>query len=134
MNIKVWLNKLYYKYIDTSIINHYRLLIITEEYINISEKYFWKYPNAYGWKNLNKQLFETNMQAEIDYHEYSTKQQELLQLFFTNSKIICNNSDCNNFIICSEKFQSFYIDKKYHYMQFPQNVINDIIQDIQNNE
>jgi len=45
--------KLYYKYIDTTIINHYRLLLITEEYIQTGKNYFYKYPTAKNWINLN---------------------------------------------------------------------------------
>jgi hypothetical protein len=54
MNIKFKLNKLYYKYINTSIVNHYRLLLLTEEYRKIGKDYFDKYPNAKGWINVNK--------------------------------------------------------------------------------
>ncbi len=134
MDLKFMLRKLYYKYIDTSIINHYRLLIITENYMHISKKFFKKYPRACGWKSENKQLFETNKQAEIDYNETAKKQDELAKLFFNNREIVCKNSDYCNSIICSEKFQLFYVDKKYHYSQCLENVINDIKKDIKNND
>lgn len=97
MNIKFKLNKLYYKYIDTSIVNHYRLLLLTEEYRQIGKSYFDKYPNAEGWANLNKELFETNKQAEIEYIEDSKKQSHIKNSFFENIEIICkndNNKDC----------------------------------------
>lgn len=134
MDIKFKLRKLYYKYINTSIINHYRLLIITEDIMNIGKNYFLKYPNASSWFNLNKKLFEKNKQAIIDHSESSKKQNELVKLFFENREIVCKNSDYHNSIICSEKFQLFYVDKKYHYTQCLENVINDIIKDIKNNE
>jgi hypothetical protein len=57
MNIQFLFNKLYYKYIDTSTVNHYKLLLLTEEYRQIGKNYFYKYPNAQGWKNLNKELY-----------------------------------------------------------------------------
>jgi len=60
--------KLYYKYINTTVINHYRLLILTEEYRDIGKQFFVKYPNASGWINENKKLFESNKEAEIEYN------------------------------------------------------------------
>ena len=133
--IKLNLNKLYYKYIDTSIVNHYRLLIITEEYIQISKNYFSKYPNAKNWINLNKELFEKNKKAELDYIESSKKQNELQKLFFENREIICKSSNVSkDCIICSEDIKSFYVDKNYHYGQSAENLIFDIIKDIQNIE
>ena len=128
MNIK--LNKLYYKYIDTSIVNHYRLLLLTEEYRQISKSYFDKYPNARGWINLNKELFDTNEQAEIEYIEESKKQSEIKNLFFENIEIICKNSKNKDFIICSKYFQDFYVNRKYHYEQYTEHIIKDIIKDI----
>jgi len=41
--MKFNLCKLYYKYIDTSNINHYKLLLLTEEFKNISTNYFDKF-------------------------------------------------------------------------------------------
>ena len=46
MNIKFELNKLYYKY-NTSV-NHYKLLLLTEEYRNVSKQFFDKYPRKVG--------------------------------------------------------------------------------------
>lgn len=40
MNINFKLNKIYYKYINTSIVNQYRLLLLTEEYIQIGKSLF----------------------------------------------------------------------------------------------
>ena len=52
MNIEF--KKLYYKYIDKTSINHYRLLLLTEEYRDIGQNYFNKYPDAQGWINMNQ--------------------------------------------------------------------------------
>ena len=91
MNIQFLLNKLYYKYIDTSTVNHYKLLLLTEEYIQIGKNYFYKYPNAQGWKNLNKELFDSNKQSEIEYMETSKKQSEIItNNAKTQAKIINN--------------------------------------------
>lgn len=133
MNIKIYLNKLYYKYIDTSSINHYRLLLITEEYIKTGEEYFYKYPSAVG--NSKQKLFETNKQAKIEYIAGLKKQNELEKIFFENREIMCKNSDISkDCIICSEYFQSFYVEADYHYGQCIENVLRDIIEDIKNIE
>jgi hypothetical protein len=134
MNIKFELNKLYYKYIDTSSINHFKLLLLTEEYRQISKNYFEKYPNSKGWINLNKELFDINKQAEIEYIEGSKKQSEIKNSFFENREIICKNDKNKDFIICSKHFQDFYVNSKYyyHYGQYTEDIIKDIIIDIQN--
>jgi hypothetical protein len=132
MNIKFKLNKLYYKYIGTSIVNHYRLLLLTEEYRQIGKSYFDKYPNAEGWTNLNKELFDTNKQAEIEYIEDSKKQSQIKNSFFENREIICKNDNNKDCIICSKHFQEFYVNHKYHYEQCTENIIKDIITDIHN--
>ena len=132
MTIEFKLNKLYYKYIDTSIVNHYRLLLLTEEYREISKSYFDKYPNARGWINLNKELFDTNKQSEIEYITGSKKQSKIKNLFFKNREIICKNNINKDSIICSKHFQDFYANCRYHYEQYTENIIKDIIIDIQN--
>jgi hypothetical protein len=140
MNIKFKLNKLYYKYINTSIVNHYRLLLLTEEYRKIGKDYFDKYPNAKGWINVNKELFDSNKQAEIEYIACSKKQAKIKKDFFENREIICKNNKTNNktnktdLIICSDYFQDFYVARKYHYEQFTENIIENIITDITDNK
>jgi hypothetical protein len=136
MNIQFELNKLYYKYIDTSIINYYKLLLLTEEYQQIGKNYFYKYPNAEGWKNLNKELFDSNKQAEIEYIESSKKQAKIKKDFFENREIICKNDKNKDSIICSTFFQEFYANREcyYHYEQCTENIIKDIMKDIQNME
>jgi endonuclease IV len=132
MNIQFLFNKLYYKYIDTSTVNHYKLLLLTEEYRQIGKNYFYKYPNAQGWKNLNKELFDSNKQSEIEYMQTSKKQSEIKKDFFKNREIICkskNNKDC---IICSDYFHEFYVERNYHYGQCTELVIEDVKTDILN--
>jgi hypothetical protein len=126
------LNKFYYKYINNSIINHYKLLILTEEYINISKKYLKKYPNAKSWINLNEKLFVLNKQAETDYIECSKKQLKIKKEFFKSHEIICKNCKNKEYIICSDYFTNFYIKQKYHYEQYIDYVIENIIKDIHN--
>jgi hypothetical protein len=130
MNIKFELNKLYYKYINISIVNHYKLLLLTEEYRKIGKNYFDKYPNAKGFINLNKELFDLNKQAEIEYIDYSKKQAKIKEAFFENREIICKNNKTKDFIICSDFFQKFYVSRKYHYEQCIENIVEDIITDI----
>jgi len=124
MNIQF--NKLYYKYIKSSDINHFRLLILTEEFQNIGKNYFNKYPSAQCWINLNKQ-------AEIEYNNISKKQKEIKDEFFKNHEIICKESKNKEYIIFSDYFQKFYVEKKYHYEQYTDLIIKNIITDINNN-
>ena len=130
MNIK--LKKFYYKYINTYDINHYRLLILTEEYMNISKKYFNKYPNASNWINLNQKLFDSNIYAKIDYNDASKKQSDIKNKFFKNREIICKKYKNKQYIICSDYFEKFYVAENYHYGQYADNVIKIIITDINN--
>lgn len=132
MNFKFELTKLYYKYIDTYTVNHYKLLLLTEEYRRIGQKFFYKYPNADRWTNLNKELFDSNKQAEIEFKEGSKKQTEIKREFFENREIICKNDANKHCIICSDGFQDFYVDRKYHYEQCTELIIGEIKTDIQN--
>jgi len=128
MNIAI--KKLYYKYFDTTTINHYRLLILTEEYRNIGIKYFNKYPRACGWINLNKELFDTNKYAEKEYNIVSKRQREIVNDFFNSHNILCNKCKNNEYSICSDQFEKKYLQQKYHYEQNPKYVIEDIMSDI----
>jgi hypothetical protein len=132
MNIKFPLYKFYYKYINISTINHYRLLLLTEEYRNITTNYFNKYPATEGWINLNKKLFDSNKQAEIDYIDASKKQVKIKKEFFENREIICKNCKNKEYIICSDFFQNYYVNLKYHYEQSTEHIIKDIMIDIHN--
>ena len=132
MNIKIELNKQYYKYINSSIINHYKLLLLCDEYKNIGKKYFNRYPNAKEWINLNEKLFESNKQSEIDYINGSKRQVEIKKEFFKNREVICKNCKNKESIICSDIFEEFYVNQNYHYEQNIQNIIKDITTDIQN--
>jgi hypothetical protein len=129
-NIKFQLNKLYYRYIDASAVNHYKLLLLTEEYRNITKYYFNKYPNAEGFINLNKRLFDSNKQAEIEYMDYSKKQAKIKKAFFENREIICKNNKNKHLIICSDSFEDFYDCHKYHFGECTENIIDNIITDI----
>jgi len=132
MNFKFELDKLYYTYVDTSIINHYKLLLLTEEYSQIGKKFFYKYPNARESKNLNKELFDSNKQAEKEYMEISKKQAKIKREFFVNREIICKNDANKDCIICSNVFKEFYVDCNYHYGQCTELILKDIKTDIKN--
>lgn len=124
--------KLYYKYIDTSTVNHFRLLLLTEEFIKIGKKYFLKYPNARCHINLNEELFHLNKQAEIDYLHSYKKQSKIQNEFFQKRDILCKDNKNKDCIICSDYFQKFYQEEKYHYGQLTEQVIKDIKTDIIN--
>ena len=91
--------KLYYKYIKTSDVNHFRLLILTEEFQNIGKNYFNKYPSAQCWINLNKELFDSNKEAKIEYNNVSNRQKEIKNEFFRNHEIICKKCKNKEYII-----------------------------------
>jgi hypothetical protein len=130
LNIKQQLYKLYYKYINPLKINHYKLLILTEEYIYITNIYLTKYPTSKGFSNLNKELFILNEQAEIDFYETAEKRSKIENEFFENREIICNSCKNNEFSICSGLFKKQYVERKYHYGQFIRNVVKYLIMDI----
>ena len=81
---------------------------------------------------MNKELFNINKQAKIEYIEAPKKQSQIKNSFFENREIICKNRKNKDFIICSKHFQEFYVSHKYHYEQCTENIIKDIITDIQN--
>jgi len=82
--------------------------------------------------NLNKELFESNKQAEIEYIDGSKRQDEIKKDFFANREIICKKCNNKEYIICSEFYQKFYVNHKYHYEQSIENIIKDIMTDIHN--
>lgn len=130
MNIKFELTKLYYKYIDTSVVNHYKLFLLTEEYRHVGQKFFYKYPNAREWPNLNKEFFDSNKQAEIDFKEGSKKQVKIKKDFFVNREIICKNDANKDCVICSDGFHDFYVVRNYHYEQNTELILAEIKTDI----
>jgi hypothetical protein len=132
MKLNINLTKLYYKYINISEVNHYKLLILAEEYKNIGEKYFKKYPNAKGWINLDKELFDSNKNAKIDFNTISKRQSEIKKEFFENREIICKKCENEKYIICSDNFEKFYVKQDYHYGESIDNIIKNIITDINN--
>lgn len=132
MNINFKINKLYYKYINTSVINHYRLLLLTEEYRDIGINYYKKYPTAQGFINLNKQLFDSNKQAEIDYTDSSKKQSNIKNDFLIKQKILCKDCKNKDYKVCSDSFQKKYLNHSYHFEQNIENIISDIEYDIDN--
>ena len=115
----------YYTYINTSNIKHYTLLFLTEEYVNIGKKYFEKYPT------VNKDLFNSNKQAQIDYMEVSEKQTKIKREFFEKRELLCKHcKNPNKFIICSDFYEKFYVNRKYHYEQYTETIMKDILKDI----
>lgn len=130
MNAQFQFYKLYYKYINPSAINHYKLLLLTEEYRNIGKNYFDKYPNAQCWINMNKELFDSNKKAEMEYIEGSKKQAKIKKEFFENHEIICKNSKNKDYIVCSEFFQNYFVNHKYHYEQYTDDIIAYVMKDI----
>ena len=133
MKFQFQLFKFYYKYINPSIINHYKLLLLTEEYRDIGNDYLRKYPTATNWINLNQKLFDYNKQAEIDFMESSKNQNKIKKEFFENREIICKNCKNKDYIICSDSFQKKYLDYSYRYEQCTELIINEIKKDIHNN-
>ena len=104
-----WLTKLYYKYVDTSAVNHYRLLLLTEEY---------------------QQLEKQNANVNVNVNKY--KQNQIVKTFFANREIICKNkkNEKKEYSLCSEYFQHFYAERIHHYANDPEYIKCILMEDI----
>lgn len=129
-DINILLKKSYYKYIKLDTTNHYRLLILSEQYKKIGIDYH----NKYGTNYIDNKLFKNDNGSKIDFQEASELQKKIQNEFFNNLEILCTKQENYNCMVCSEWFKNFYVDKKYHYGQFIDNVIIDIKKDIFNQE
>ena len=109
------INLYYYRFFNPYKINHYNLINKLHQYKYISSNYFKKYPSASPWGNENEQLFKENPSSKTEYYSCSEQQQQLKQQIVSDIKTICNNN--NNCNLCSEWFQSFYIQYDYHIEQ-----------------
>lgn len=124
---------MYYKYIDKSVVNHYRLLITSEEIQANKQEYYRKWPSATGWTNLDEKMFEIFPQSRIDREHASNIDKDLKAEFFYKVNEICKNDTCKKYKICQENLQHYYIDKKYHYGKNLEPVIEALKEDIENN-
>ena len=88
-----WLTKLYYKYVDTSAVNHYRLLLLTEEYQQLEKQ------NANVNVNVNKykqnQIVKTFLPIEKLFAKTKKKKKKsihyvlnIFNIFMQNASII----------------------------------------------
>ncbi len=113
MNFRFTLKKLYYTFVDTSSINLYRLLLLAEEYQNIGRDYFCRFYNT--------------IEAE-------KTQNTLKHYFFRQRELLCKDDKYKDCRICSESFRDFYVERSYHFEQYPEHVIQEILEDIENIE
>ena len=124
------LKKLYYKYVYTTFIDHYRQLFLTEEYKKIGIEYNIKYPIASNFANMNEEMFFNNPQSKIDFYEASKKQEKIKNTFFSNIEEICSSCPNNEYYICSDIFKNNFIDKKYHYGESTDYIISKLEEEI----
>ncbi len=127
------LKKLYYKYCNKKTINHYRLLVLTEEYRDIGINFYTKYPRAtqYLKSDVYTKLFLSNQEIKKDFDFVSGKQSEIKNEFFTNLEEICKNQSNKDCYICSDKFIKLYVKNKYDYGKNTEDIIKFIIADIE---
>ena len=126
--------KLYYTYINPTVINHYRLLIVTEKYQNINREYFDKLPTATGWSNLDEKLHQTFPESKTDCDNTIKMHNECKTEFLTKIKLICKDDEsCKKYGICSDWFNDFYVKKHYHYEQNLDDIMNRLKTDIVKN-
>jgi len=127
--ISIKLNTFYYKFINTSAINEYRLYSITQEYINNKHKILGIPPICLHIQSL--------LGMPIDYEglrikriKFDDKQEDLKNLFFKNQEIFCKKCENKNKSICSNMFQKTYVDNKHKYKYAPEDVIYFIREDL----
>ena len=80
---------------------------------------------------MNQDLFIKYPQAETEYNETSTKQTAIKRQFFSNIEEICSTCEDKEYYICSDKFKDFYIDRKYHYGENPNDLITHLKREIE---
>ena len=126
--IKFNLNLYYFRLFDPYKINHYNLINKLNKYKSISENYYNKYPGTVEWINLNEEIFKQIPEAKNEYLLCSEDQKLIKKQLITDIKLLCvKNKNCT---ICSDFFQSFYIEYDYHIEQNIDNMIHYIKKDI----
>ena len=117
----------YYRFLDPYQINHYNLINKLEKYKSISTTYFSKYPSFSNWGNLNDKLFE-NPLIKQEFVSCVKVQSQIKTQVLHDIQILCNEN--KNSDLCSEQFQTFYVQTNYHIEQNIDDVIDRVKSDI----
>lgn len=118
----------YYKFFNPCDINHYNIINKLKNYKKMGLNYYKKYPNAKGFINLNDDLFKSNNNALIEFNNVANEQNKLITSIIDDVNILSKSDE--DLIFKTKKFNSFYIEKKYHIEQYPNMMIDEIKNDI----
>ncbi len=131
-NFKYYTKLYYYRYFDPYVVNHYNIINKLISYKSIGLSYYNKYPGSSNWGNLNEKLFEEKPEAKQEFYSCSEQQDLIKKQVLSDIKFLSKKN--KNYKICSEYFQSFYIQYDYHIEQNIDSVINYLKKDIFENE
>ena len=134
LDLKPYINQInfglklyYYRFLDPYQINHYNLINKLDKYKSISTTYFNKYPYFSNWGNLNEKLFE-NPLIKQEFVSCVKVQSQIKTQVLHDIQILCNEN--KNSDLCSEQFQTFYVQTNYHIEQNIDDVIDRVKSDI----
>ena len=134
LDLKPYINQInfglklyYYRFLDPYQINHYNLINKLDKYKSISTTYFNKYPSFSNWGNLNDKLFE-NPLIKQEFVSCVKVQSQIKTQVLHDIQILCNEN--KNSDLCSEQFQTFYVQTNYHIEQNIDDVIDRVKSDI----
>lgn len=131
-NIELRVNLFYYKHFNPYVTNHYNIVNKLEKYKSLSLCYFKKYPDSSNWGNLNEEFFNKNPNAKNEFYSCGKQQVQIKKEILSDIEFLCrNNKNCD---ICSDYFQSFYVEYNYHIEQNIDTVIDYLKKDIINNQ
>jgi hypothetical protein len=100
-----------------------------DKYKSISTTYFNKYPSSSNWGNLNDKLFE-NPSIKQEFVSCVKVQSQIKTQVLYDIQILCNEN--KNSDLCSEQFQTFYVQTNYHIEQNIDDVIDCVKSDVMN--
>ena len=136
LDLKPYINQInfglklyYYRFLDPYQINHYNLINKLNKYKSISTTYFNKYPSFSNWGNLNDKLFE-NPLIKQEFVSCVKVQSQIKTQVLHDIQILCNEN--KNSDLCSEQFQTFYVQTNYHIEQNIDDVIDCVKSDVMN--
>lgn len=130
--IKFNINLIYYRYFNPYTINHYNLINKLNSYKSICLSYYDKYPGASNWGNLNDELFKNRPESKQEFYSCVEQQEQIKKQIISDINFLTKKN--KNYDICSEFFQSFYVEADYHIEQNIDGVINFLQKDIMKNE
>jgi hypothetical protein len=136
LDLKPYINQInfglklyYYRFLDPYQINHYNLINKLDKYKSISTTYFNKYPSSSNWGNLNDKLFE-NPSIKQEFVSCVKVQSQIKTQVLHDIQVLCNEN--KNSDLCSEQFQTFYVQTNYHIEQNIDDVIDRVKSDVMN--